>query len=302
MTILENHSLAKYSTFKVGGPADFFAEPNNIVELQELVDFSKSKNIPITILGGGSNILISDAGIRGLVLILSGEFKNIHNNNNNNKIVTGAATSFPKLSKLALNQACASALGWAGTPGSVGGALIMNAGSIHGEIGEVVESVRILDLATNQIKTLTHNQISFSYRNTKFPDNLNHIIILDAKLNLSLNPKSRDSLSPENLKLKAKNLVMRRKNTQPKGKTAGSIFKNPTNPSNTFAAQLIQDANLKGYEINGAKISELHANFILNFNNAKAQDIYDLAKHAQQTVLDKFGVKLIFEVKLLGEF
>lgn len=301
MKILENHSLAKYSTFKVGGPADFFSEPNNIQELQELVDFAKSKNLPITILGGGSNILISDAGLRGLVIILSGDFKNVGDKGNGH-INCGAAVSYPKITKLALNQGCTPALGWAGTPGSVGGALIMNAGSIHGEIGEVVESVRILDLASNQIKTLTHSQIKFSYRNTEFPKN---VIILDTRLNLNLNPKNREVLSLEHLKSKARDLVIRRKNTQPKGKTAGSIFKNPITPKDSpklFAAKLIQDAGLKGYQIGGAQISELHANFFLNINKAKAQDIYELGKYTQKKVLEQFDIKLIFEVKLLGEF
>lgn len=281
-----DYPLSKLNTFRVGGSAKLLVKPKNTKELQAALQASKQHDVPYFILGGGSNLLISDLGLEALVIVLKGDFERLHINSDNNRIVVGAAVPFAKLTKMALKAGWRQALGWFGTPGLVGGALKMNAGTRLGEIGDVVESVEVATADGNL--TLAHSDIGFEYRNTHFPKGA---ILLNATLHT---PKID---SEKGLQIEAKELLIKRKNSQPKGKTAGSIFKNPPND---FAGRLIEAADLKGTRLGGAQISEVHANFIVNDGTASAQDIFDLATLAQNRVDKLFGVRLQFEVKLIG--
>lgn len=270
------------TTFRVGGYAEFLALPRNEKELKATIQFSSDKQLPITILGGGSNIVVADDGIQGMVVKLAGSFSDLEVSEDGSEIVVGAACSFPKLTKAAMAHGWQSTLGWYGTPGLVGGALIMNAGAKHGEIGDVVNQVFDESGALEGIQ--------FKYRSTNFPPKS----ILTRAI---LKCEDENRLDPNELRVQAKSLLSRRHATQPKKKCAGSIFKNPPND---FAGRLIEAAGLKGMQIGDAMVSPIHSNFIVNIGNARASDIRSLANRVKWMVQDKFSVDLKSEVKWLG--
>jgi UDP-N-acetylmuramate dehydrogenase len=247
-----------------------------------------SFGLPTFFLGGGSNLLISDLGIRGVVLQLVGEMEQLTVSEDGKEIIVGAAVSFPKLTKTALDLGWQGALGWHGTPGLVGGALKMNAGSRLGEIGAVVETVHGVSLEAEH--TFSRAQAGFSYRNSRFPAGT---VLTFARLRC----ESADRSLGVELNKRSKELVVRRKQTQPKHRSAGSMFKNP--PAD-FAGRLIEAAGLKGTRIGDAQISEVHANFIVNLGCATAQDVFELSRLARETVHQQSGVLLEYEVKLIG--
>lgn len=286
----QNVPLAPFTTFRLGGPAEHFVAAQNEAELIEVVRIASRHQMPIFLLGGGSNLVISDAGILGLVIHLKGDFKKLEIDPATQHIQVGSAVGFPKLTKAALDLGWETALGWHGTPGQVGGALKMNAGGRLGEIGDVVVEVRGVG-PSGPVRFL-REEIGFSYRNTQFPKD---VILTFATLHLSTSP-SNDA---DGLKKRALELVVRRKKTQPDLRSAGSMFKNP---KGDFAGRLIEACGLKGFQIGGAQVSEVHANFLVNLGEATAADVRRLSQHVQNTVYEKFEILLEYEVKFVGEF
>lgn len=285
----EYFNLSSFTTIKIGGNARFFILINNLDDLKELQKALLDHEVKIHILGGGSNTLFSDLGFNGAVIKLGPYFSQILETKENSFKV-GAAASFAKLTKICVNKSIKSAVGWAGTPGVVGGAVYMNAGSKLGEISDVVESIS--GLYEDKIINISKKDCGFSYRNSNLPKNF---IITEVDIKAF-----KDDLGFKNDLLKYyEESKAKRKKTQPTINSAGSFFKNPY-PN--YAAKLIENCNLKGLQYGGAQISPMHANFIVNKGNATAYDVIELAKITRKTVFEEFGILLLPEILLAGEF
>lgn len=285
VSLLENVSLARFSTIKVGGPARFFATPNHVDEIALIQTICRDHEIALHVVSGGSNTLFSDEGFDGIVVKLGPAFDYI--TTTNRTAMVGAATSFAKLTKSAMAQGFGPAVGFSGTPGLVGGAIRGNAGTRMGEIKDAVEMVYgVLD---GQIVEVHKSALEFSYRSSSLPSNF---IIHAAKLSYSSSCESVDALLEKALTYRSN-----RRATQPTNNSLGSFFKNPYP---MYAAQLIEKCNLKGLHYKGAQISLLHANFIVNNGGASAHDILYLAAMAQKTVFEREGVILIPEIRMVG--
>lgn len=280
--------LAPYTTLHIGGPAQYLAFPKNQNELASLLQEAKSREMPIYLLGGGSNLLINDHGVKGLVIHLTGDFSKIEIAPLGDRVWIGTAFSFPKLTRLCLELGWETALGWSGVPGLVGGALKMNAGTRMGEIGELVVQVEAVTPAGKLL--LSHAQMGFAYRHTNFPSDA---ILCRAELVY----RNADPAKKAELLTKASELAKTRKATQPKQRSAGSMFKNPPGD---YAGRLIEACGLKGAKIGGACISNIHANFLVNASGATAKEMLELSELAQKRVYDRFGIELEFEVKRWG--
>ncbi|MEI6806444.1 MAG: UDP-N-acetylmuramate dehydrogenase [Myxococcaceae bacterium] len=284
----EQALLAPYTTLHIGGPAQYLAFPKNQDELLSLIQEASTHEMPVYLLGGGSNLLVSDRGVQGLVIYLAGDFSKIEVAPAGDKIWVGTAYSFPKLTRLCLELGWETALGWCGVPGLVGGALKMNAGTRYGEIGEVVTQVEAVTSTGKLI--LNQEQMSFSYRHTHFPA---YAILCRTELVY----KSADPARKTELLTKASELAKARKASQPKQRSAGSMFKNPPGD---YAGRLIEACGLKGTKVGGACISEVHANFIVNAAGATAKEMLELSEFAQKRVYDQFGIELEYEVRRWG--
>lgn len=279
--IFINEPMKNHTTFKVGGPADFLVTPTTREELVECLKL----DIPKFILGNGSNLIVKDGGIRGLVIKTSklNKVELIEEN-----IIEAEAGSY--LSTIANVAKKNSLTGFefaSGIPGSFGGAVMMNAGAYGGEIKDVVFETTYID-EDFKIKTTTDHE--FSYRKSMFT-NTNRVII-SSKIKL-------EKGDLEAIDARMKELSEARRTKQPLSyPSAGSTFKRP---EGYFAGKLIEDSELKGFSVGGAQVSELHAGFIINKGNATAKDILDLIEYVQTTVMNKFGVKLETEVRIVGE-
>ncbi len=286
--VQEQALLAPYTTLHIGGPAQYLAFPKNQDELLSLLQEANAHHLPIYLLGGGSNLLVNDDGVQGLVIYLAGDFAQVEISDSKDHIWVGTAFSFPKLTRLCLELGWEIALGWSGVPGLVGGALKMNAGTRLGEIGEVVCQVEAVTPAGKLI--LSHDQMGFAYRHTAFPKDA---ILCRAELYYpQANPQKKAELLA-----KASQLAKTRKATQPKQRSAGSMFKNPPGD---YAGRLIEACGLKGTQIGGACISQVHANFIVNQGQATAKEMLALSEFAQKRVYDQFGIELEYEVRRWG--
>lgn len=286
----ENMPLSLFSTLKVGGQARFVAMPNTSAQVARIQCYAKDRDIKLHVVSGGSNTMFSDEGFDGIIVKLSSAFDTIDIMQDHRAIRVGAAVSFAKTTKLALSWGFGKALGWCGTPGLIGGALRMNAGTRMGEIQDAVE--RIYGVLDGKECVFEKKDIVFGYRSNSLPIGL---IIYQADLRFS----ESEFESHEELNLKVQEYRRKRRQTQPTINSLGSFFKNPY-PH--FAAQLIEKCNLKGLEYKGAQISPLHANFLVNNGGATADDILYIASIAQQRVLDEFGITLIPEVRMVGNF
>lgn len=278
-----NEPLAGYSTFRIGGVADYFIEPADEKDLLLIVRYAKEKEIPLFILGNGSNILISDDGIRGFVLNLEKGFRYIRSSED---IVTaGAGIKMAKFVDFCIQNNFSGVEMLAGIPATLGGALVMNAGCYGGEIGTYVSEVSVI--SENEIQILDKEQCGFVYRNS----NLKNVLVFEAKFKLPTG-------NQETLIQKRKEYLLRRNETQPVDiPNAGCIFKNP---KPQYAAKIIEECGLKGKAIGGAMVSEKHANFIVNNNNASANDVIELIRYIRKEVCQKTGITLELEIKLIG--
>jgi len=280
----ENVLLSEYSTFRIGGIARYLIEVDNAEDLKKVIQKALELNLQFIVIGGGSNILFSSKGYNGLVIV----FKS--NNTfsiNDNLIEVDASVSLNYLINKLNNY---TGLEWAvGIPGTVAGAINGNAGAFGGEMSELIKQVKVLEIKDNQIieKDFSKEDCKFSYRNSIFKNNPN-LIIASAILELKKD-------SEENVKQKIKSNLSKRISKQPKGFSIGSIFKNGEDFS---AGELIEKAGLKGLQIGDAKISDEHANFIINLGKATSDDVLELIKIIKKEVKEKFSIDLEEEIKI----
>lgn len=279
-------SLKKFTTYKVGGTARCIIYPKSTEKLVKLMKFIKSRNIKYKMLGNGSNLIFSDDLFDGILIKLT-EFDNIEIINN--KIKVGAGYSLMKLSRIALKNSLTGLEFAAGIPGTVGGAIFMNAGAYKSDMGYIVQSVKVLtkDL---KIVELENKEMNFHYR-TSFLQKHTDYICLEAIIRLEKGIK--DSIEEV-----MKSRLKRRLESQPLNyPSAGSVFRNPTG---MFAGELIEKCGLKGYKLGGAMISEKHANFVINTGNAKASDIKNLINLAKERVKKEYNVDLKIEQEFVN--
>ena len=282
---LVDEPLKKHTTYGIGGPADLMVFPNNKEDLIRVIEIINENNMQLTILGSGSNILVSDNGIRGVVISLKKSLKEV--NVNENILYAECGAMLGKIVRLAVRNNLIGLENLNGVPGTLGGALIMNAGAWGGEISENLINVELIN-SKNELKKVPKKDINFSYRKSSFDKN---DILLSAEFNLK---KAEKNLIKENFS-KAQS---GRTSSQPLDKrSAGSLFKNPRNNS---AGKLLDNAGLKGFSIGGAKISEKHANFFINDGNASSSEMLQLIKKAHKEVKKQFDIDLSLEVKLIG--
>ena len=287
MEIKKNEPLKNHTSFKIGGPAEEFAEAKSTDDVISLIEYAKEKGIPYMIMGNGSNLLVSDKGVKGLVIKIAKGFDNVEIIGE--KVIAEAGILLSKLSNMVADRELSGMEEVSGIPGTLGGGIYMNAGAYGGELKDIVE--RVTYLSGGDIKVAEKGELDYGYRHSRFSGTDD--IILSAELSL----KKGDIAE---IREKMADFKERRCSKQPLAMpSAGSTFKRP---EGYFAGKLIEDAELKGFSIGGAQVSEKHSGFVVNTGDATAQDVLSLIKHIQDTVYAKFGVKLETEVKLVGEF
>jgi len=311
-TPTQNTSLKNYTTFKIGGPAKFFVEVENEKELKEANIWAKENSLPIFILGGGSNLLVSDAGFDGLVIRMNNEKLKM----NNDTVSAGAGVNLNSLIDYCLKNNLIGLEGLIGIYGTLGGAVRGNAGAFGSQISDFVKNVFCFDVKKNEMINLTKEQCQFGYRESIFKNNPN-LIIWSVDLKLSVGTGLDLSIA----KKKIKEIQEKRWGSQPAEPSAGCVFKNiktsefenflKNNPDIKLpekflenkvipAAWLIEQSGLKGREVGGVKVSEKHANFIINTGSATAKDVIALINLIKNSVRDKFNLELEEEVEKIG--
>ena len=279
--------MKKHISFKVGGPADFLVKPKTEEELRNVVEFAKKENVPFIVIGNGSNLLVKDGGIRGIVIELSDNFNNYEIDGNIIKAQSGALLAI--IGRNAMKNSLTGFEFAAGIPGTLGGALAMNAGAYGGEMKQVVKTVRLMDRDGN-IFELSNEEMKFEYRRSLLTTK--DYIVLSAVIELQPG-------NVEEIKEIMADYSNRRSTKQPLNfPSAGSTFKRP---EGHFAAKLIDDCGLRGLNLRGAQVSDKHCGFVINSGGATAKDILDLMFIVKSTVNAKFGIMLEEEVKILGE-
>jgi UDP-N-acetylmuramate dehydrogenase len=281
--IVINESMSKYTSMRVGGPADYYLEPADKLDLVEIISYFQKNNFPYLMLGRGSNLLFSDEGLRGAAINLEACLSTVRSEGD--LVIAEAGVHMAKFVDFCIQQSLAGVEMLAGIPGSVGGAIVMNAGAHGGEISDYLVEVEVL--RNGEFQKVKKEQGGFAYRQSGFA----HDIVLSASFRM---PKG----NKEELRARRRETILKRNITQPLTlPNSGSMFKNP--PGN-HAAKLIEQAGLKGKRVGNAQISEKHANFIVNLGGAKASDILTLVDIARRTVYQNTGVLLELEVKLIG--
>ncbi|WP_297520171.1 UDP-N-acetylmuramate dehydrogenase [uncultured Clostridium sp.] len=278
--------MKEHTCFKVGGPADILVTPSTAKEIAKIVAICRKNNIPYIVIGNGSNILVKDGGIDGVVIKLE-KMKKIEVNENKIKADCGAMLA--DVSKLAVKHSLTGAEFACGIPGTIGGAVFMNAGAYNGEMSFIMEEAEVLDKDGNVI-TLHKDQLELGYRTSAV---MTHgYIVLTATISLEKGTK-------EVIADRVDDLTHKREDKQPlEYASAGSTFKRP---EGYFAGKLIQDSGLKGYTIGNACVSEKHSGFVINKGGASASDILAVIKHVQDTVKVNFDVELHTEVRIIGK-
>ncbi|AEF95175.1 UDP-N-acetylenolpyruvoylglucosamine reductase [Desulfotomaculum nigrificans CO-1-SRB] len=282
-----NELMSNHTTWRIGGPADIFIDPVGKEDVQRAVRYARVKGIPLTVIGNGSNLLVRDGGIRGMVIKIGRGLSDI--TVAGNEIKAGAGAMLPELAAAARRAGLGGFEFAAGIPGSLGGAVVMNAGAMNGCVADVLKSVLVLD-ERNEFVLLSKEELAFSYRSS----------LLQKKQYICLEtswvgyPKDRAVIEQE-----TRDYLAKRKSLQPQGwPNAGSVFKNPPGDS---AGRLIEAAQGKGLRVGDAEVSPKHANWILNLGQATATDVLSLIKQVQHLVQERFGVALHLEVRVLGE-
>jgi UDP-N-acetylmuramate dehydrogenase len=283
--IMEDEPMANHTSYGIGGPALAFIEPNSVKDLQLIISFAEKYTVPVYCIGSGSNLLVSDKGVKGFVVSLEKSFKNI--SFDNNKCYAGAGVKLSRLVKECIKQNLIGLETLIGIPGTLGGALIMNAGAFGNQISNYLTIIELLN-SKGKVEKKSANEIKFKYRSSTFKRD---DIILNAEFRLERSSQSKIIQNRDEANLK-------RKSTQPlKFRSAGSVFKNPEGFS---VGYLIDQAGLKGKSIGDAVISDIHANFIINQENAKADDIVQLINIIRDTILKKYSIALELEITTLG--
>lgn len=286
--IYTDEPMKKHTTFRVGGNADFFVIPKTVEEVKQTIMLCVEQDMPYYILGNGSNLLVGDKGYRGVVIQIYKEMNNIFVDGQKIKVQAGALLS--KIGSVALEAGLTGFEFAAGIPGTMGGAVVMNAGAYGGEMKDVLEEVTVLT-KEGEVLILSKEQLDMGYR-TSVVAKKDYIVL---KATIALELGDRDAI-----KARMDELKVQRTTKQPlEFPSAGSTFKRP---EGYFAGKLIQDAGLRGFQVGGAQVSEKHCGFVINKGDATAADIVELMKQVSERVKEKFGVELEPEVKRLGEF
>lgn len=285
-----NEPMKQHTTFKIGGPADYFVTPQSVEEIRAVINCIRDEDIPYCIIGNGSNLLVSDEGYRGVVIQLFDKFSDMEIEPDTGvvKVMAGSL-----LSRMSMQAAAAGLSGLefaAGIPGTVGGAVVMNAGAYGGEIKDCIANATFLN-REGEVITLAGEKMELSYRSSIAMKK--DYVVLAAEFKL----KKADK---ESVMAKIRELAEARKEKQPlEFPSAGSTFKRP---DGYFAAKLIEEAGLKGFTVGGAKVSDKHAGFVINAGNATARDVAMLVDEVKKRVFENSGVKLEMEVRKLGNF
>ena len=286
--ILEQESMKKHTTFRIGGPADIFAVPDTIEKAAKIIGICREQKVPFYVIGNGSNLLVSDQGYRGVVVQV---YKNLSAIEIKGDIITAQAGAM--LSVIAKKAMAASLTGFefaSGIPGTVVGAAVMNAGAYGGEMKQVLTEVTVLT-REGELRRIPSEELKLGYRYSVIPEK--GWIVLEAKLKLHRGDYDM-------IKARMDELKEKRVEKQPlELPSAGSTFKRP---EGYFAGKLIMDAGLRGFSVGGAQVSEKHCGFVVNTGEATAKDVRDLIREVSRQVKTKFGVELEPEVKMLGEF
>lgn len=288
--ILKDELMSKHTSFKIGGPADFFIEIQNIKELKFVLELANKNNIPITVIGNGTNLLVSDKGIRGIVLKIAISDLKVVRRKDKAEITISSGYSVGKLSYLALKEELSGLEFLAGIPGSVGGAIRMNAGAYGMEMKDIVISTKYME-KSGKIKKINLQEHEFSYRNSVFAKMKDAIIIetvLEAKYGVK-----------EEIKTKIDEYMKSRIEKQPlELPNAGSTFKRK---ENIITAKIIDECGLKGYRIGDAAVSEKHAGFVVNLGNATANEVIELTDYIKKVVKEKKNIDIELEILKIGE-
>ncbi len=286
--VLFNEPMKKHTTFRIGGPATYYVTPANCEQISQILALCKAENIPYFVLGNGSNLLVSDAGYDGVVIQI---YKNMNQISVDGSVITAqAGILLAQLAKKALENSLAGFEFASGIPGTLGGAVVMNAGAYGGELKDVLVSATVLT-PDGEILKLSLEELCLGYRTSIVKEK--EYIVLEASIKLSEGDK-------EAIQTRMEELKVQRVSKQPlEFPSAGSTFKRP---AGYFAGKLIQDAGLRGYQVGGAQVAEKHCGFVINRGNATAADVLQLIRDVQNAVFEKFGVQLETEIKFLGHF
>ncbi len=282
-----NESMKNHTSFKIGGPADILILPSESSQVLSAVEISKRCSVPYTVMGNGSNLLVRDGGIRGIVIKLAEKFSRVEITGN--IVKTQAGTLLAVLANKAVRASLAGLEFASGIPGTIGGAVVMNAGAYGGEMKDVVQKVTVLE-ESGSVISLDKEAMAFGYRTSAIQGSSK--IVLEVELLL-------EPGDYEESKAKIAELARRRREKQPlEYPSAGSAFKRPVG---YYAGKLIEDSGLKGMRVGDAQISEKHSGFIINLGNATARDVIELIEKVKQRVKERFGVDLQPELKIVGE-
>lgn len=288
LSVIENADMSKYTSFRAGGKVAALVEVENKEQLKAVLRFADEENIPHLLIGNGSNTLFKDSGYQGLVIKL-GDYFNYLAEESDTRLRIGASMLLSTAAKMALEESLTGMEFASGIPGSIGGAIFMNAGAYGGEMKDIVASVHAVSPDGRDEKDFTNEEMQFGYRSSILQQN--GWIATDVTFNLTTGNK-------EEIAAQMKDLNARRNAKQPVNyPSAGSTFKRP---KGYFAGKLIEDAGLKGLTVGGAQVSTLHSGFVINKGGASATDILQLIALVQNTVYDKFGVMLEPEVRIIG--
>lgn len=279
--------MKNHTSFKLGGPADILLTPRDTDHLRSVISICNSQDIPFFIMGNGTNLIVRDKGIRGVVIKI---YENFCDYSLEGELLTaGAGLRLSRVANIALDNELAGLEFASGIPGSLGGAVAMNAGAYIGEMKDVVIKTEYMDALGNLI-VIEGEDHKFGYRTSIIQQS--HGIVISTKMKLKKGNKTE-------IKNLMDDLNKRRKDKQPLSlPSAGSIFKRP---AGYYAGKLIEDSGLRGFRVGGAQVSEMHCGFIVNADNATAEEVINLISHVQRTVKDKFGVQLEREVRIIGE-
>ncbi len=286
--IREEEPMRAHTSFHIGGPAELFIEPESKEILASLVRLCRQEDVPFYVIGAGSNLLVGDRGVRGVVVKMGAGLDFLECDGTN--IMSGSGVQLSKLANFAAKNSLSGLEFAGGIPGTVGGAIFMNAGAYGGEMKDVVVQTEYLD-DNGEIRKMVGEAHEFAYRDSIFTGGGKYIL----STQVSLVPKAE-----EEIRVVMKELAQKRREKQPLDyPSAGSTFKRP---EGYFAAKLIEDAGLKGLTVGGAQVSEKHAGFVINKGDATAADVCALVEAIKEKVFTAFGVQLCTEIKMLGEF
>lgn len=287
-----NVPMKNYTSFKIGGPAECFIKVQTIEEVQEILQIAHQNNIPVTVIGNGSNILVSDKGIKGIVLKIDIKKLEIEEREENQFFITvGSGNKLGEIAPKLLQKEIQGFEFAAGIPGTIGGAIRMNAGAHGSEMKDIVKTVSYIDKDDMKLYTISNEEAKFEYRNSIFSNN--QYIIVEATMQLGKGKK-------EEIQSKMQEYANFRKEKQPiEYPSAGSTFKRG---EDFITAKLIDECGLKGYQIGGAQVSEKHAGFIINKGNATADDVVKLMEYVREQVYNKFKKKIKAEIEIIGEW